>query len=258
MEIDKSMLPKTSSVEKSIVFVTMHKAGSVFVSSVLADLARLKRMPHVDFAGEAFRKGLVEWEYCVERSGLLAVPGYFFGAFRGPYLDKIADTGESRVVAQVRDPRDCIVSLYFSYKFSHAKPGRGEQRNKFSEVREAVESTDIDTFAVSKASEYRHRMELIHRFVKCHEGALLLKYEDMISDFDFWYRQICAFLEVRPGWLMRRGHARGVCPETASGDPNAHRRQMLPGDHRRKLRPETISRLNETLGPVLAEFGYEM
>ncbi len=250
-------LPKTKSTESSVVFVTMHKAGSVFVTKIIAELTELRGMRHVDFAGEAFARGLIEWEYCVEGSQYLDVPGYFFGAFRGPYLDKLKDFRQSRVIAQIRDPRDCIVSLYFSYKFSHAKPGEGEQMKKFSEAREAAASSDIDTFSLSRAAEYRRRLELIDGFFKCHEGALLLKYEDMITDFSGWYERLCDYLEVKPGYFLRKRHAREAAPESASGDPNAHKRQMLPGDHQRKLKPETIAEINKTLSEMLTAFGYQ-
>lgn len=257
MKQDKHELPQTNSTEDSVVFVTMHKAGSVFVTRILADLMQLKGMPHVDFAGEAFGRGLIEWEYCVERSRHLATPGYFFGAFRGPYLDKLGDIGGSRAIAQVRDPRDCIVSLYFSYKFSHAKPGEGEQMKKFSEAREAAETMDIDTFSIARADEYRRRMKLIDDFLKRHDGALLLKYEDMITDFGAWYQGLCDFLKVKPGYFLRKRHAREASPKSASGDPNAHKRQMLPGDHRRKLKSATIEEMDRTLSGVLDAFGYK-
>jgi hypothetical protein len=35
-----------------------------------------------------------------------------------------------------------------------------------------------------------------------------------------------------------------------------HIRQRTPGDHLRKLTPETVAFLNEQLGPVLRGFGY--
>jgi hypothetical protein len=36
-----------------------------------------------------------------------------------------------------------------------------------------------------------------------------------------------------------------------------HIRQVHPGNHKTKLRPETISELNKTFGATMAFFGYE-
>src|SRR3546814_6832035 len=110
-------LPKTNSLDESIVFITMHKAGSVFVNSILNIIAVENGLTPVDFAGQAFDGGVKEWKYCVDKSTLFRERGYYFGAFRGPYIDKFADLLQNRVLMQVRDPRDCIVSLYYSYRF---------------------------------------------------------------------------------------------------------------------------------------------
>lgn len=38
--------------------------------------------------------------------------------------------------------------------------------------------------------------------------------------------------------------------------PDKHVRRVTPGDHREKLQPATIARLNEAFGDVLERFGY--
>ena len=35
-----------------------------------------------------------------------------------------------------------------------------------------------------------------------------------------------------------------------------HKRQVTPGDHRRKLKPETIAKLNTDLADILTRYGY--
>ena len=35
-----------------------------------------------------------------------------------------------------------------------------------------------------------------------------------------------------------------------------HKRQVIPGDHRRKLKPETIATLNSDLADILDRYGY--
>ena len=40
-------------------------------------------------------------------------------------------------------------------------------------------------------------------------------------------------------------------------DIYSHKRQVTPGDHKRKLLPETIDRLNSEFGEVLDVLGYK-
>lgn len=42
----------------------------------------------------------------------------------------------------------------------------------------------------------------------------------------------------------------------AGEDAARHKRQVPPGDHRRKLRPETIAAMNAVIGEELGRFGY--
>ena len=132
----------------------MHKAASVFVNQVLSLALECEGITHVDFAREAYTQGVKEWEYCVFKSHLFSTPGYYFGAFRGPYINKFEDLHANRIVVQVRDPRDCIVSLYYSYKFSHGKPGNGVLTNIFNQLRRHAEETDIDKFALEQSKIY--------------------------------------------------------------------------------------------------------
>ena len=84
-------LPPTDSKKKSVVFITMHKAGSVFTNRVIRDILARVGLVHIDFARTAFSMGLDEAPYCIERSGLLCTRGYYFGAFRGPYVESFGD-----------------------------------------------------------------------------------------------------------------------------------------------------------------------
>jgi hypothetical protein len=89
-------------------------------------------MAHVDFARTAFSMGIDEASYCIERSGALSTPGYYFGAFRGPYVESFDDLSTSHLVVQVQDPRDCIASTYFAFRYSYSLP---EGRRSSNDVR---------------------------------------------------------------------------------------------------------------------------
>ncbi len=252
-----AMLPKSESTAASIVFITMHKAGSVFVNSVLTMIAAENGLIPVDFAGEAFRSGIKEWQYCVDRSPLFSRKGYYFGAFRGPYVDKFADLSQNRLLIQVRDPRDCIVSLYYSYKFSHGAPGMGPLRKIFDRIRESTRDKQIDEFAIQQAESYAKRLQMITAVHQQNEGrTLLVKYEEMVGDFDLWLNRVAGFFRLAISEETRSALRKMADFNVEAEDQSFHKRQVKPGDHLRKLAPETIEKMNRIMAVQLQDYGY--
>jgi|GEM_PF-2000544 len=251
-------LPPTHSSAPSVVFVTMHKAGSVIANTLLARLLMDEGMARVDIAGEAFRAGLKEWLYCVERSHLLATPGYYFGAFRGTYVRKFKDLSRNRLIVQLRDPRDCIVSLYYSYRISHGPPGDGPTRRVFDKVREHLRDMSIDEFALRNIKHYRKRVAVLEAVMAQYPNHVLVKYEDMVGNFEHWLQRICTFLPVAPPEQTLVELRRLADFRVSGEDEHRHRRQVTPGDFRRKLQPATQAALTNGLGRQLALFGYDL
>ena len=249
-------LPNTTSDRKSVVFVTMHKAASVFVNRVLDLVLTNEGMVHVDFAGEAFTSGTKEWEYCASKSHLFSTSGYYFGAFRGPYIDKFESLKDNKIVVQVRDPRDCIVSLYYSYKFSHGAPGEGVLKKIFNRIRTHVEETDIDSFAIEQAKTYSRRLSMITDLCGKYDDYTLLTYENMVLDFPSWETRLYTYLNVDPPKNIRTQVAELANFDVATEDVTQHKRQVMPGDHKRKLKAATIDEMNSILAEHLTQYGY--
>jgi len=81
----------------------------------------------------------------------------------------------------------------------------------------------------------------------------------MVLAFPSWLKKIMsAFCLTNPEetcQLVEARHAQSV----AAGEEEdiwSHKRKVTPGDHREKLRPETIVRLNEIFAPVFRKLGY--
>ena len=85
----------------------------------------------------------------------------------------------------------------------------------------------------------------------------LLKYEHYI----FRKSALIALVAERFG-SAGEPRARGADPRLGrlaawtSMNPKAFVRRVTPGDHKEKLKPETIARLNEILAPTLELFDY--
>ncbi|MEA3210607.1 MAG: hypothetical protein QOE70_3664 [Chthoniobacter sp.] len=243
----------------SMAFFTMHKAASVYVANVLKRLAREAGLTLIDFDGYLFMGGKTPGD--VHQPGELArrmyqPHGYFYGPFRA-FNPGIPDLDKYRVVLNVRDPRDVLVSAYFSVAYSHYVPDQAnpEAAKKIRAARESTLQADIDEWVLASAPSVLeicadYRRNLLHK-----PHVLLAKYEKLVTDFDGWLAEITAFMEVKPAQRTLdelRGAAEFKVEESAA----RHKRQVTPGDHQRKLKPETVARLNELFAEDLRAFGW--
>jgi len=183
--------------------------------------------------------------------------------------------GDYDVILHLRDPRDVLVSMFYSYCFIHSGEIAPNTGYRSEAAREG-----IDRFVLAKVTEqstrYRgdygtggHLEDRIGNLRRRYEdyvehlldrpNVLLLKYEDMVTDYRSWLQRF-----VTPFPLGDKGR---VVDDLAaqsdtffpkrSQDVMSHARHITPGDYRVKLKPSTIEQLDSIFSPVLARLGYE-
>ena len=78
----------------------------------------------------------------------------------------------------------------------------------------------------------------------------------MVTDFPVWLDKIISYLKLE-NYEQVRGQLLSEADFTVKKeDKFSHKRSVQPGDHRRKLQPETIANLNEEYAEILANFGW--
>lgn len=243
---------------KSLIALSMHKAGSTIASAILAEICAEKGYAIELIAPQVPASPLREEEFFLAYQAQMADEGIFYGVARGPYVKDMPRLFGLKAVVQVRDPRDCMTSSYFSYALSHVLPKDPEKLRLFRERREKLVRTPIDDYVLVQAPHYRERMAVLRTILGIHDDALLVTYEEMVDYTDDWLDRLCDFIgQPRTDTLMAR-LAGKLDFAVAAEDETAHKRQVAPGDHKRKLAPETIAKLNEILGDELRWFGYEL
>ena len=247
---------------QSIVFFSMMKAASTYVGGLLRMLVLDEHMTPINLDGYKWSGGLSRKDIRLMGSQMCASvykeKGYFYGPFRTlewgiPQLDRF------KVLLMLRDPRDVLVSFYFSMAFSHPIPeGPYEGPNGPKWVREKrvkALAMSIDEFVLSESdtffSWYRpYCDELLGK-----GNVLFVTYEEMVADFEKWLRRIIRFLDLHPS-------EETVKEIVATTDFNvtenqfSHKRQVRPGDHTRKLKTETVRQLTEMWRPILEKLSY--
>ena len=88
-------------------------------------------------------------------------------------------------------------------------------------------------------------------------NVLETRYEDMIRDFPQWLDAVLGFCALSCNEATRASLiAESNGSEITKENKMKHKRQVTPGDHRRKLRPETIAKLDAELADILTRYGY--
>lgn len=236
----------------------VRKSGSSIMNSMVTSLARMNHLHYVDVAGRLFEAGLsvASWQRQPSMRGLLH-GGNVFGGFRNAPLGLLGTTAleECPQILLVRDPRDALVSEYFSNAHSHSLPAAGEAREQLLAERAQAQSAEIGPYVTRMAPRLLQTLREYRPFL-AHPRMRLYHYEKAILDKRWFLHDLCAHFgweasEAQIGMILQWADIR---PEAE--EPTAFIRKVTPGDHREKLRPGTIAQLNSVFEDEMRLFGY--
>lgn len=240
----------------------IRKCGSSIMNSMVADLARASGRHYLDVAGRFFQANIPERAWRTDpASQRLLVSGQVHGGFRAMPLVFAGHPvfSAARKILLIRDPRDALVSEYFSNAYSHALPeegGAGGATAEMLALRRAALRASIETYVLKQAPAL-NRTFMEYEAVAQDSRTRLFRYEDVILAKRQWVRDIAAHFgwpPVENGLLDGMMGWADVLPAEERADQFI--RRVRPGDHREKLSGEVVARLNELLRPAMDAFGY--
>ncbi len=255
-------LPATQHRGKDSFFILgLHKTGTTLLNAMMKDLTAVVDVPFVDLPGMLYEKG-ISYSDVLDSAGLFQQPGVCFGGSRSMAIDgRDFDLLDShKAVVLVRDPRDILVSHYFSIAGGHKVPTSGNERARMLESRATAAATAVDEWVLERAPKLAANFDGLHRWVakNGNERTKLFRYEDVIFEKARWLQDISSWFGWQPPTekLQRIAQRHDIRPgKEAVGH---HIRKVSPGDHQEKLKPETIEALNAILSPAAAKFGYHL
>lgn len=201
-------------------------------------------------------------------------PGFScFGQIRPGEADPcIPDAlDDYRILLHLRDPRDAITSLYYSVTFSHPRKQGGF--NPSDEQRKHWEAEGVDKYVLDARHQIRERYLTLLNSLYGRRNVVFTRYEDLVADFGPWLDKFLSVFDHAPGatgktGLLRRkaklsqlrielvkAYASLLLPPTDE-DIRHHKRQVTPGDFRRKLRPATVDALTLDFSEILDRLQY--
>ena len=234
---------------KDLYVFTTNKAASMLLYELAKPICRRAHIPFWSINDGTFpEKGLVE-----DPNAFDGKEGCFCPL---RYYTDVPNIDESDIILHLRDPRDVITSQFFSLAYSHPPVGGF---NPSDAQREEWREAGIDEHAHKHADRWVKRYKDYCDNVLGRPNTTFLRYEDMVTDFPTWLEQFIApFPVTRKDGLVRkyaRKYRRNF--EVGPEDVYRHKRQVTPGDHKRKLQPDTIAFLNDKFAAILPALGCE-
>lgn len=241
---------------KSFIALSMHKAGSSITQQILADFAAAKGYEVDMISRQVSDSPKKTAELFQAYQDKMRLNGVYYGVARGPFVRKLEILDRLKTIIQIRDPRDCLISGYFSFTVSHPAPRNPDKAKEFERKRDERRQMTADQFVLDSVENYRTRVQILADIAERHEDCLVLKYEEMVTDTSTWLNRISEFLDQPLTDELTAALGEKINFNVSTEDVNKKKRQVTPGDHARKLQPETIAELNDILGEQMARFGY--
>jgi hypothetical protein len=243
----------------SLFLLGLPKAGSTLLNHLMKPIVRSAGLEWVAVQEILYAMGVPNLVIPAEVNDAFMPFGYAFGGFRSlPGSFRLPPYASGHSILLVRDPRDMLTSLYFSVAHSHRPPGDrigGEMAEQFHKRRQEVSRMGIDAFALANASAIVGQYRTIGAKLAGIDHKLY-RYEDVVFDKLGFVQDMLAYLRlaVRPAIVNRVVAANDIRPDVE--DVARHIRKVSPGDHREKLRPQTVAQLDGIFAEILRRYAY--
>jgi len=264
--VERSLINGTHHNENrhpSIIHFSVHKSATQYTKNILRRCASQNGMVPVGVPDYAFH---TDFPYLDRLSAtemrkyqhIFKPTGYLYSFFGG-MIEGIPALEAYKVLLMVRDPRDALVSHYYSLAYSHPAPEpESGKYAEFMNVREMARRLSVDEYVLARSDGVygtldRYRKLLLEKY----PNTYVTRYEEMTADFETWLNRLlnaCRLIitdELRQSLLDENARLK-----PKGEDVHRHIRKGRPGDFREKLRAETIDQLNAKFGPTLEIFGY--
>jgi hypothetical protein len=240
------------------VILGVRKSGSSIMNSMLSAVAKFNKINYVDIAGKLFQAGspVSTWQNDAALRDLIR-NGNAYGGFRNAPTGLMGADAlrNAQFVLLVRDPRDALVSEFFSNAYSHSVPASGGARSQLLSQREAALAANIDDYVLRIAPSLRQTLIEYTGFLRL-QSLKLYRYEEAIMNKRWFVKDVANHF----GWLINDAQIElimgwaDVMP--TEEQPTNFIRKVTPGDHKSKLTAKTIDELNQLFRGELEALGY--
>lgn len=234
----------------------MPKAGSTLLMSVLADICKCLNIPIVDLPTRAFNLGIQPTALTEDINSIWESRGYAYLGFRSFFPSLAFNFSTTKNILLVRDPRDMLVSLFFSIRDSHVLPQNSTGSHPLASQRAKLTTMNIDQAVIRAANTY---IKYFHDYITLLPATTttrIYRYEDIIFMKKEWIEDMLSFLELSlpDQKIVDISSKHDIRPRKEN--PREHVRQVLPGNYHAHLSAKTIEKLNDIFRVIMRYFHY--
>lgn len=239
--------------------LSVRKSGSSLFSNLCSALAKFNGVNIVDIPGTMFDRGygFQAWNGSAGTVKVLR-PGNIYIGFRdaptGLYEAPVFQAG--RKILLVRDPRDALVSEYFSNAYSHSMPSQNAADSTIAKEREAALRASVNDYVAKRAAALDATVRAYEPLL-ADPALLVMRYEDVIFQKADWIRAIAAHFGLDAPGMLVENMLKWADVRPSTEDPTKFIRTVTPGDHKNKLTPDTIAAIEGELSSVWKRLGYD-
>ena len=247
---------------------SIHKSGSSLMTNLLTQYCSKANFPAINIPSAMFHEGLFhkDWYRLTELKEVIN-EGYLYLGFRAlPEIlnpnskNMVVNPRDYRACLLVRDPRDCLVSQYFSMgrskASSHALPKNNPEALLETLKNQAEQS--IDSYVLDNCKYLSIKLNDYLSIAKDNPNIQIFRYEDIYFDKFKFLIDMLTWLSIPVDQELAKTIAKKNDIRPVAEDLSKHIRKGTPGDYREKLSAEIIAKLNMHFADLMADYGYAL
>lgn len=247
----------------SIIHFSFNKAATQYIKSILKRCVVENGMVPVDIHAYSFHTNFPYFDQLLPEEmekykHIFKKEGYMYSSF-GAMIENIPDLEKYKVLFITRDPRDILVSLYYSVAYSHTAPDKdGDKYDLFLAQRTEARDSTIDKHVISESDRlYTYFIRYQSLLLDKYKNTYLTSYEQMATDFKKWLDALLEYCELDVSReLYKSLLEENERSKTKKENIYKQLRKGQPGDYKEKLKRETINYLDKKFESILSRFHY--
>lgn len=240
------------SIKTSIIFFTIHKCVSSYVKRIISLLAEDVGMRHIDFESYFNNLKKNKKEIFSDKNYLKTIfkdKGYYYGSFKT--YRNIPHLNQYKIVLMLRDPRDILVSQYYSMWSTNNSLSNGDKKNKHGKT-----SKNIDEHVLESAKSLKTIYETYCDKLLDKDNVLFIKYEDMLFNYDHCIEKLIKHIQLDSNCKLIQYIKNNDNFILSLEKEYMYKIILRPGEYKDKLKEDTIKKLNDIFANVYSKLNY--
>lgn len=246
---------------RSVYFFTLHKCASTLFGSYI--LRNVEGLENINYASQIYSGRISSSEAIIfEKKGFVYGPIRISDGESSPVGRMLVKPTinpdfirDKRALFLVRDPRDILISSYYSFGLTHDLSTVDEIRNVQEKIRKEISEKTLDQYVLDEAEKQVFYFNALYKVKSNCENSVLLKYEEMIEDFEVFIDKLLKYLPLEKSIIQ--GIYDKSRPRNIEDLASHHRSGNVRG-FKHKLKESTVRDLNVKLADTLTLFEYEI